>query len=398
VDFDFSDEQQLLKDSIDRLMADRYTFEKRKTYQSSAEGWSRDLWAQYAELGLLALPFAEADGGFGGGPVETMLVMEAVGRVLSLEPYFASVVLAGGVLRCAASEAQRQALVPQIAAGELIVALAHGEPQSRYDLFDVATTARRDGDAFVLDGEKGLVLHGDSADKLIVAARTSGARRDPSGIGLFLVAGDAPGLTRRGYMTQDGGRAAEISLSNVRVAAEDTIGDPASGLAVLENVADEAIAALCAEAVGAMEEALKQTVAYLKTRKQFGLTIGSFQALQHRASDMVVALEQARSMACYAAMMANEPDAAERRKAIAAAKVQIGQSAHFIGQQAIQLHGGMGMTMETMIGHLFKRLSMIERQFGDVDHHLEKLAETDGFVGDLSPHVPLRGTGEGDRA
>ena len=381
MDFDLSEEQQLLKDSIDRLTADRYTFEKRKTYQASAEGWSRELWAQYAELGLLALPFAEADGGFGGGPIETMLAMEAFGRVLALEPYFATVVLAGGVLRRAASDAQRQALIPQVAAGELIVALAHNEPQSRYDLFDIATIARRDGGAFVLDGEKGLVLHGDSADKLIVAARTSGARRDPSGIGLFLVAGDAQGLTRRGYATQDGGRAAEITLAGVRVAAEDAIGDTAGGLAILESAADEAIAALCAEAVGAMDEALKQTVAYLKTRKQFGMTIGSFQALQHRASDMVVALEQARSMACYAAMMANEANIAERRKAISAAKIQIGQSARFIGQQAVQLHGGMGMTMETMIGHLFKRLSMIERQFGDVDHHLEKLAETDGFVG-----------------
>jgi len=381
VDFDLSEEQQLLKDSVDRLMADRYAFEKRKTYQASAEGWSREVWAQYAELGLLGLPFAEADGGFGGGPVETMLVMEAFGRVLALEPYLASIVLAGGVLRRAANAAQRQALIPKIAAGELVLALAHSEPQSRYDLFDVATTARREGETYILDGEKGLVLNGDSADKLIVAARTSGGRRDPAGIGLFLVEADAPGLTQRGYPTQDGGRAAEIALAGVRIEPGDVVGDPAGGLPVLESVADDAIAALCAEAVGAMEEALTQTVAYLKTRKQFGVTIGSFQALQHRASDMFVALEQARSMACYAAMMANEADVAERRKAISAAKVQIGQSARFIGQQSIQLHGGMGMTMETMIGHLFKRLAMIERQFGDVDYHLEKLADTDGFVG-----------------
>jgi len=380
VDFDLSEEQQLLKDSIDRLMADRYAFEKRKTYQNAPEGWSRALWAQYAELGLLGLPFAEADGGFGGGAVETMLVMEAFGRALALEPYLATVVLAGGVLRRAGSAAQRGALIPKIAGGELILALAHNEPQSRYDLFDVATTARRDGDAFVLDGEKGLVLHGDSADKLIVSARTSGTRRDPAGIALFLVDGDSPGLTRRGYRTQDGARAAEIALAGVRVDGEAVIGDPSGGFSVLESVADEAIAALCAEAVGAMQEALTQTVAYLKTRKQFGVTIGSFQALQHRASDMFVALEQARSMACYAAMMASEPDEAERRKAISAAKVQIGQSARLIGQQAVQLHGGMGMTMETMIGHLFKRLAMIERQFGDVDHHLEKLAEADSFV------------------
>jgi pimeloyl-CoA dehydrogenase small subunit len=381
VDFDLSEEQQLLKDSIDRLMADRYTFEKRRAYQAASEGWSRELWAQYAELGLLAMPFAESDGGFGGGPVETMLAMEAFGRALALEPYFACVTLAGGVLRRAANEAQRSALIPKIAAGELLIAFAHSEPQSRYDLFDVGASARREGEAFLLDGEKGLVLHGDSADKLVVSARSSGARRDRSGIGLFLVDADAPGLSRRGYRTQDGARAAEISLAGVRVEAKDVIGDPANGLSVIESVADEAIAALCAEAVGAMQEALTQTVAYLKTRKQFGMTIGSFQALQHRASDMFVALEQARSMAAYAAMMASEPNPVERRKAMSAAKIQIGQSGRLVGQQSIQLHGGMGMTMETMIGHLFKRLSMIERQFGDVDYHLAILAESDGFAG-----------------
>jgi pimeloyl-CoA dehydrogenase small subunit len=381
VDFDLSEEQQLLKESVDRLIADRYTFEKRKTHQASPDGWSRELWAQYAELGLLALPFAEADGGFGGGPVETMLVMEAFGRALTLEPYFACVTLAGGVLRCAANEAQKSALVPKIATGELLIALAHSEPQSRYDLFDVAATAKREGESYLLNGEKGLVLHGDSADKLIVSARTNGHRRDRSGIGLFLVEAAAQGVSRRGYRTQDGARAAEVTLTNVRIGPEDVIGDPNAGLDVLESVADEAIAALCAEAIGAMQEALTQTVAYLKTRKQFGMTIGSFQALQHRASDMLVSLEQAKSMAAYAAMMANEANIAERRKALSAAKIQISQSARFIGQQSIQLHGGMGMTMETMIGHLFKRLSMIERQFGDVDYHLAHLAETDGFVG-----------------
>jgi pimeloyl-CoA dehydrogenase small subunit len=381
VDFDLSEEQQLLKDSVDRLMADRYAFEKRKEYQATPQGWSGDLWAQYAELGLLAMPFAESDGGFGGGPVETMLVMEAFGRALALEPYLACIVLAGGILRRAASEAQRGALIPKIASGELLVALAHTEPQSRYNLADVATKAKANGEGFVLDGEKGLVLHGDSAEKLIVSARTSGERRDSAGIGLFLIAADAPGVTRRGYRTQDGARAAEISLAGVQVGADDCLGDPAAGFELIESVVDEAIAALCAEAVGAMQEALAQTVAYLKTRKQFGVTIGSFQALQHRASDMFVALEQARSMAAYAAMMATEPNVAERRKALSAAKIQIGNSARLIGQQSVQLYGGMGMTMETMIGHFFKRLSMIERQFGDVDYHLGRLAETDGFVG-----------------
>jgi pimeloyl-CoA dehydrogenase small subunit len=380
VDFDLSEEQQLVKDSITRLLADRYGFERRKKYEASAEGWSRELWRQYAELGLLGLPFSEADGGFGGGPVETAVVMEAFGAALALEPYLASVTLAGGVLRRAANDRQRAALIPQLASGKLVMAFAHSEPQSRYDLHDVGASAKRHGGSFVLDGEKGLVLHGDSADKLIVSARTSGARRDRDGIGLFLVATDAAGVSRRGYRTQDGARAAEVSLHGVIVSAEDVIGDPSGGLSVIEGVSDEAIAALCAEAVGAMEEALKLTVEYLKTRKQFGVTIGSFQALQHRASDMLVALEQARSMAAFAAMMVNDEDASERRKALSAAKIQIGQSARFIGQQAIQLHGGMGMTMEMKIGHLFKRLAMIERQFGDVDHHLGVLTASGGLA------------------
>jgi pimeloyl-CoA dehydrogenase small subunit len=380
VDFDLTQEQQLLKDSIDRLMLERYDFESRKTHQSSPEGWSRQLWRQYAELGLLGLPFAEADGGFGGGPIETMLAMEAFGRALVLEPYFSCVTLAGGALRRAANEKQRATLIPEIATGELLVSLAHSEPTSRYDLGDVAAAARREGEAFVLDGDKGLALHGDSAAKLIVSARTSGGRHEREGIGLFLVAADAPGLSRHGYRTQDGARAAEISLRAVRVPPEDVIGDPGKAFPVIEAVAGEAIAALCAEAVGAMAESLRLTVEYLKTRKQFGVTIGSFQALQHRASDMFVALEQARSMAYLAAMMVGEADENERRKALSAAKVQIGQSARLIGQQSIQLHGGMGMTMEMKIGHLFKRLAMIERQFGDADYHLDLLAASDSLL------------------
>ena len=380
MDFDLTPEQQLLKDSVDRLMSERYDFESRKKYQSSPAGWSRDLWTQYGELGLLGLPFAEADGGFGGGPVETMLVMEAFGRALSLEPYFACVTLAGGALRRAANEQQRAKLISGMASGESLMSLAHSEPTARYDLTDVRSTARREGGAFVLDGDKGLVLHGDSAAKLIVSARTAGGRRELNGLGLFLVAADAPGLTRHGYRTQDGARAAEVSLRGVRISPEDVIGDPGKAFPVIEAVAGEAIAALCAEAVGAMAESLRLTVEYLKTRKQFGAPIGTFQALQHRASDMFVALEQARSMAFLAAMMVDDANEQERRKALSAAKIQIGQSARFIGQQSVQLHGGMGMTMEMKIGHLFKRLAMIERQFGDVDHHLSLLAASDSLI------------------
>jgi pimeloyl-CoA dehydrogenase small subunit len=381
MNFDLTEEQQLLKDSVTRLLADRYSFEDRKTFQSSPEGWSRDLWRQYAEIGLLGVAFSEADGGFGGGAVETMLIMEAFGGVLALEPYLATVVLAGGLIRRAANDEQRAALIPSIVSGELLLAFAHTERQSGHDLFDVGATARKDGAAFVLNGEKGLVLHGDCADKLIVSARVSGERRDKTGIGLFIVDARADGVARRGYRTQDGLRAAEVTLTNVRVEQKDVLAEGVDSFTLIERVVDEAIAALSAESVGAMSEALAMTVEYLKTRKQFGVAIGSFQALQHRASDMVVALEQARSMMMLATMMAGETNANERRKAISAAKVQIGRSARFVGQQSVQLHGGIGMTMEYKLGHLFKRLTMIDILFGDADYHLERLSRGDGLIG-----------------
>ncbi len=379
MDFDLSEEQRLLADNVTRLLKDHCSFENRKTHQATPLGFSEELWRRYAELGLLGLPFSEEDGGFGGGAVETMLIMEAFGRTLALEPYLAAVVLAGGVIRHAATPELRAELVPQIGAGDLRLAFAHSERQSGWDLFDVAASARKDGAGYVLNGEKGLVLHGDSADKLIVSARVAGGQRERAGLGLFLVDGPAAGLARRGYATQDGQRAAEIALTNVRVEPDAVIGDPESAASVIERVVDEAIAALCAEAVGAMSEAQTVTVDYLKTRKQFGVPIGSFQALQHRAADMVVALEQARSMMMYATMMAGEEDAAARSKAISAAKAQIGRSAKFIGQQATQLHGGIAMTYEYKLGHLFKRMTMIDMTFGDAETHLRRLAEADSL-------------------
>jgi pimeloyl-CoA dehydrogenase small subunit len=381
MNFDLTEEQQLLKDSVTRLLADRYGFENRKAFQASPDGWSRDLWRQYGELGLLGVAFSEADGGFGGGPVETMLIQEAFGRSLALEPYLATIVLAGGLIRRGGSAEQRTTLIPAIASGELLLAFAHSERQSGHDLFDVGVSAKKDGGFYVLNGEKGLVLHGGCADKLIVSARKAGERRDKTGIGLFLVDAKADGVTRRGYPTQDGMRAAEVTLSNVRVPAKDELSAGEDPFPLIERVIDEAIAATSAEAVGAMSEALDMTVDYLKTRKQFGVPIGSFQALQHRASDMVVALEQARSMMMLATMMAGENKAGERAKAISAAKVQIGRSARSIGQQSIQLHGGIGMTMEYKLGHLFKRLTMIDVLFGDADYHLEKLSKSDGLIG-----------------
>jgi pimeloyl-CoA dehydrogenase small subunit len=374
MDFDLSEEQRLLQESLGRLIADRYAFEQRKTYGQSAAGWSRELWAQYAGLGLLGLPFPERHGGSAGGAVETMIVMEAFGRSLALEPYFATVVLGGGLLRHGANDVLCAELVPKIADGSLTVAFAHVERHSRWNLAHVATKAVRDGGGWVLDGDKSVVLHGDSADKLVVTARVAGGQRDRAGIGVFLVDANAPGVSRRGYPTQDGLRAAEVGLGGVRVAADAALGEPGAALPLVERVVDEGIAALCAEAVGAMSVMHELTVDYLKTRRQFGREIGSFQVLQHRAVDMLVALEQARSMAMFAAMMAAEDDAAERRQAVSAAKAQIGRSGKFIGQQAIQLHGGIGMTMEYKVGHYFKRMTMIDTMFGDADHHLRELA------------------------
>ena len=380
MDFDFSDEQRLLKESVDRLMADRYGFEDRRRHALGDHGYSEELWRSYAELGLLALPFAEDHGGIGGGPVETMIVMEAFGRALILEPYFATIVLSGGLLKHAADDAQKADLIPAIAGGRERWSFAHGEPQARYDLFDVETRAERSGSGWVINGSKGLVVHGDGADRLIVSARTAGGSRDERGIGLFVVDPGAEGVTRRGYPTQDGLRAAEVTFDNVRVDAGACLGDPEGGYAAVERVADEAIAALCSEAVGCFDRMQELTLDYLKTRTQFGTTIGTFQVLQHRAADMFVELEQSRSMAMYAVMMAGASDAAERTRAASAAKVQIGRSAAAIGRQSIQLHGGVGMTMEYAIGHYFKRVTMIDILFGNAGHHLKRLSSLGGLI------------------
>lgn len=380
MDFSLTDEQRLLRDSVERLFADHYAFDARKRYGQEAGGWSRAMWKHYAKLGLLGLPFDEQYGGSAGGPIETMIVMETLGRALTLEPYLATVVLAGGLLRLGGSDAMRADLLPKIANGDLVLAFAHTERHSRYELANVTVTARRDSAGFVIDGGKSLVLHGDSADKFVVSARLAGGPRDPDGLGLFLIDGKSPGISVRGYATVDGLRAAELALSGVRVDATDVIGLPGAAFPLIEQVTDTAMAAICAEAVGAMASMHELTIAYMKTRKQFGVAIGGFQVLQHRAADMLIALEQARSMAMLATMMAAEGDVGERRQAISAAKVQVGQSGRFIGQQAIQIHGGIGMTMEASIGHYFKRVTMIDSLFGDVDHHLGILADTGGLV------------------
>lgn len=380
MDFDLSEEQRLLKDSVDGLLADSYDFDQRKKYAKENGGWSKTVWNKLAEQGLLGLPFSEADGGFGAGAVETALVMESLGKALVLEPYLATVVLGGGFLRHGGSAEQKAAHIPSITDGSKTLAFAQLEKNSRYDLADVTTTAKKKGAGWVIDGEKFVVLHGETADTLIVSARTKGSQRDRSGIGVFLVPANAKGVTVKGYPTQDGMRAADIRFEGVEVGADAAIGDPENGLPLIERVVDEARIAMCAEAVGAMDESLKSTVEYLKTRKQFGVAIGQFQTLQHRAADMFVALEQARSMSIFATMASDFEDAKERSKAVAAAKVQIGKSLKFVGQQAIQLHGGVGMTMELKIGHYFKRLTMIESTFGDTDYHLRRVSEAGNLV------------------
>lgn len=376
MDFDLNEEQTLLKDSVARLMADRCGFEQRKAVMRSDQGWSRELWAQFAELGLLGLPFAEADGGFGGGAEEMLILAEQMGRSLSLEPWFSTLVLGGGFLRHGADAALRAELVPAVAAGEALLAFAQQERQSRYDLHDVATAARRQGAGWVVEGRKGMVLHGDSADWFVVTARVAGGRRDRSGVGVFLVPARGQGVHARGFRQVDGTRAAEVEFAAAPAhscLAED-------GLALVDRVVDEAIAALAAEAVGAMDVVHAMTVDYLKTRQQFGRPIGANQALQHRAADMLIALEQARSMAFFAAMAARGENAAERRRDMHAVKAQIGRSARFVGQQAVQLHGGIAVTMEYSAGHYFKRLTVNEASLGDTDHHLRALADAGGLV------------------
>src|SRR3954452_20832786 len=380
MDFDLSEEQRLLKESVDGLLTSSYDFDSRKKYAKEKGGWSRSVWNKLAEQGLLGLPFSEDDGGFGAGAVETMIVMEALGKALVVEPYLPTVVLAGGFLRRGGSAEQKAQHIPGIIDGSKTFAFAQLEKNSRYDLSDVSTSAKKKGAGWVIEGGKFVVLNGESADMLVVTARTKGGQRDKTGIGVFLVPGNAKGVVRKGYPTQDGLHAADITLTGVEVGADAAIGDPENGLPLIERVVDDARIALCAEAVGLMDESLKTTVEYLKTRTQFGVPIGSFQTLQHRAADMFVAVEQARSMSMVATMASDFDDARERTTAVAAAKVQIGKSAKFVGQQSIQLHGGIGMTQEAKIGHYFKRLTMIENTLGDSDYLLRRVSDAGGLM------------------
>ncbi len=372
MDFSLSTEQKLLKESAERFVDKDYPFPARRKFAESDEGFSRETWARFAELGWLGAGVPEAFGGSGGGGVETAILMEAFGRALCVEPYLTTAVLGGGLIAHGGTEDHKRTLLPELAAGKLLVAFAFAERDSRYDLAAVAATARTDNGGFVISGEKSVVFNAATADRIAVSARTGGATRDSDGISLFLVARDAPGLSLRDYSTVDGLRASELALDNVRAGADDLLGEPGNALPLIERVIDGGIVAVCAEAVGIMAALYDATLAHLKTRRQFDRPIGDFQVLQHRMVDMLVACELSRSMAYMAAVKLDEP--AERRRAASAAKVQIGRAGRFVGQQAVQLHGGMGMTDELSVGHYFKRLTMIDTMFGDADHHLQRFA------------------------
>jgi pimeloyl-CoA dehydrogenase small subunit len=375
MDFEPSDDQRLLVESVTRMLADNYSFAQRKGYMAQPAGYSPEMWSKFAELGLLGVPFAEEYGGYGGGTQEVMLVMQAFGRALVVEPFLSTVVLCGTAIQAAGSADQKRSLLPAIAEGSLKLSFAHGERQARYDLNDVVTTAKRSGNGWVLDGSKTVVAHGEAADKFIVSARTSGDRYDRDGITLFIVDGGVQGLARRGYTSRDDSRAADIALSNVQVSDAGVLGEVGQGFPIIQRVVEAGIAATAAEAVGAMEAMNEMTLEYSKTRVQFGQPIGSYQVVQHRLADMFMTQEQGRSMAMLATMSLEDSDVEERARNIAMAKVGIGQSARYVSQSAVQLHGGIGMTEEYAVGHYFRRCMVIERLWGDPAYWLQKLAD-----------------------
>ncbi|HXV01676.1 MAG TPA: acyl-CoA dehydrogenase family protein [Caulobacteraceae bacterium] len=369
MDFSFTEEQTLLRDSVAAFLADTYDFDKRRAAIASSTGWRPDIWQAFArDLGILGASFPEDAGGLGGGPTEVMVVMEEFGKALVVEPYLGTVVIGGGFLK---RTGDGLGLIGDIIDGKATLAFAWAEPQARYCLHDLAVTARKEGSGWVLDGHKAVVVGAPWASHLIVTARTGGARRDREGVSVFLVPRDAKGVVMRDYPTVDGQRASEIDFENVSVPAEALIGPEGAALPLVEEVVDEAVAAVCAEACGVLRRLHEGTLEYTRQRKQFGAPISSFQVLQHRMVDMFMHAEQAVSMT-YMAHIKLAESAHERAKAISAAKVQIGRACRFVGQNAIQLHGGMGMTDEMAIGHYFKRATIIEGLFGSVDHHLAR--------------------------
>ena len=375
MNLDPSEEQRLLAASIERFVERDYAFGTRRRIVASPEGYSQDVWRTMAELGLIGLPLPAAHGGFGGGAMDSVSLMHAIGSALIVEPWLASVALGAQLVARGGSDEQRGRLLPAVAEGKLKLAFAHAEAPARYALAHVAARARADAGGYVISGVKRAVLHGVCADLLVVSARTAGDESDAEGLSLFVVERDAPGVVLTALRMLDGTRAADIAFDEVRVPAQAMIGIPGRALQLIEEVIDFATALVCAEAVGAIKSANDATLEYLKTRKQFGVAIGSFQALQHRMVDMAIEYEQAKSIALLACSAVDtEHDAAARSRTVSAAKARIADACRKVSQEAIQLHGGMGMSDEVKVSHTFRRLTAIAQQFGDADHHLERFA------------------------
>ena len=371
MDFSLSEEQQLLKDSITQFVDKDYLFDVRQKNIKSELGYSSDFWKTFADLGWLGMPFSEADGGYDGGPIDLMVIMESLGRGLVVEPYIPNVVLAGGLISRLGNEEQKTNFLPKIISGEIQMSLAFAEPQSRFNLSDVITTAKKDGENYILDGYKAVVMNGPSSDTLIVVARTSGSQLDEKGLSLFLVDPSAKGVSLRNYSNVDGSKASEVTLEGVEVSTSSLLGDEGNIYSVLEEVIDLATLAISAEAVGIMEKMNEITLEYTKTREQFGETLSSFQALQHRMVDTFMAYEQTKSLLLMcAAKLTDKAD--DATKAVSALKYQVGIAAKQVGEESVQLHGGMGVTDETNIGHFFKRLTTIRAIFGNTDYHLKR--------------------------
>ena len=371
MDFTFNEEQTLIQDQVDQFVQKEYDWETRQSLSNSDLGFGEDNWKKFAELGWLGISVSEESGGFGGSAIESMLIMEAFGKGLVVEPFLETMIMSGGILDNHGSDQQKSSILEPAIAGEMQLALAYAEPQSRFNLSDVVTEAKEEGENFILNGYKSVVMNGPSAEKIIVSARTSGSQMEEEGISLFIVDAASEGLNRTNYKTVDGKRASDITIENLSVSNENIIGQINSGFAILDSAIDTAILAISAEAVGAMEVLYKTTVEYTKTREQFGTAIGKFQVLQHRMVDMFMEYEQCKSL-LYMATMKHEEGSADAKKAISGLKYQVGKAGKFIGQQAVQLHGGMGVTDELNVGHYFKRLTTVGTIFGNTDYHLKK--------------------------
>ena len=374
MDFEFTEEQTLLQDSITKFVQENYELPTRTKVIKTRTGYSEDHWKQFAELGWLALPFDEEDGGLGGSCVDMMVVCEALGKGLVVEPFYASVVLAGTALRLAGNAEQKQKLIGGIIDGSIKATVAYAELQARYELNDVATTATKEGDSYVINGEKSVVINAETADYIIVSARTSGERASDGGISLFIVDAKAEGISSIHYPTIDGGRGSELTFSNVKVAASDLLGELDGGLPLLEEIRDYCILALSAEAVGQMELMYKDTVEYCSQREQFGHALSDFQVLKHRFSDMFVETEQCKSL-LYRATLEKQIGMPEARKTIHALKYKIGKEGNLLARLAVQSHGGMGVTEELRLGHYFMRLAVLDTVFGNYDYHMDKYCD-----------------------